>query len=314
LVPEGSANAQQVAATPRVGYLNPFALGNPRTVHNLAIFRQRLVELGYTEGQTLTIEYRGAEGTADRLSSLAAELVSLRVDVIVVAGPVALKAARKVTGSVPIVALDLESDPVADGFASSLARPGGNVTGIFLDQPELGGKWLELLKAIVPTLSRVAVLWDASTPSHQMRAVEEASKVLGVKLQRLPIRDSGDFEAAYAAGEKGRAQGLVILTSPLMPRNAGRLAELAAAKRMPTISSFRELAMAGCLLTYGPNQDENWRRVAGFVVRILKGAKPADLPVERPERFELVINMKTAKALGLTIPQSLLNRADQVIQ
>jgi putative ABC transport system substrate-binding protein len=241
-------------------------------------------------------------------------LVERRVDVIVTPGPSAIDAAKSVTGTVPIVAIDFESDPVAARYAASFAKPGGNITGVFLDHAELSGKWLDLLKEAVPKLGRVAVLWDTSTPTHQLNAIKVAAKVLALKIDTLEVRRLNDFEGAFGAAAKMRAQGVVILSSPLLSRHGPELAAAAIAKRLPTISLFREHATGGCLMSYGPSLADGYRRLGSLAGRILKGAKPADLPIEQPTKFELVINLKTAKALGLTIPPSLLARADQVIE
>jgi putative ABC transport system substrate-binding protein len=308
-----AASAQDTTRPARIGIAWNGARDDARIVHNLKLFRQGLADLGHIEGRNLTIESRFAGGDVGRFPELVADLAGVRVDVIVVVGPSGLAAAKVATSIVPIVALDLETDPVAEGFAISLGRPGGNITGIFMDHAELAGKWLQLLREAVPMLRRVAVVWDSSTPSHQMEAIEAASRALGVTLQTLAIRAASDFADAFATASKNRAQAVVILTSPLVAGNASRLAGLAAAKRLPTIAAFRELPRAGCLMAYGPSTDELWRRIGLLTARILKGARPADLPIERPDRFDLVVNLKTAKALGLSIPPSLLLRADQVL-
>ena len=284
--------------------------------HVIKAFRDRLGELSYIDGQNLVIEYRFAEERFARLPDLAAELVGLRVGVIIAIGPAVLKAAKRATATLPIVAIDFESDPVAAGFVASLARPGGNVTGTFLDQAELSGKWLQLLKETIPKLSRVAVFWDSTTPppSYQLNAIKAGAEAIAVELQVFAIRGLDDFEGAFAQASEGQAQAMVILSSPLVSRSGNRLATLAAARHLPTISMFQENVTAGCLMAYGPSLLDGWRSLGSFAGRILKGTPPADLPVERPTKFELVVNLKTAKALGLTIPASLLQRADQVIE
>jgi putative ABC transport system substrate-binding protein len=312
------AEAQQAPRLPVIGYLSSaeasaFAPGRP-FAYRLDKFREGLRELGYVEGQNVTVEYRYAEARIDRLPRLAAELGGLPVDVIAALGPAALRAAKNATKSIPIVAVDFESDPVAAGFVASIARPAGNITGAFLDQAELSGKWLELLKEAVPRLAQAAVLWDSATPSDQLNAILAAAKRLTVTLQRLEVRGPDDFDAAFAAATKNRAEAIVILPSPLMSRSGERLARLAATRRLPTISMFRESAVAGCLMSYGPNLAEGFRRLGSFTGRILRGARPEGMPVERPTRFEFVINLKTAKTLGLTIAPSLSARADEVIQ
>ena len=297
--------------TARIGFLDQFS--GP-LLNLVSAFRESMSELGYVEGRNLAIDYRVAEGRTDRLPELAAELIGLRVDVIIALGPAALKAAKARTATLPIVASDLESDPVAAGFVAFLARPGGNITGTFLDQAAISGKWLELLKTAISKLSRVAVLWDSTTPSHQLNALKMGAQTLAVTLQTLAVRVPEDFQGAFAAAARQHAQGMVMLSSPLVLRSGARLAGLAATTRLPTISMFRQNAVAGCLMSYGPSLTDRYRRIGSFAARILKGARPADLPIERPMTFELVINMKTAQALGLTIPQSILLRADEVIQ
>ena len=305
-----AAEAQHDRIAP-IGFLDQFSGPLPNL---LSAFRESMSELGYVEGRNLAIDYRLAEGRTDRLPELAAELIGLRVDVVIALGPAALEAAKARTATVPIVASDLESDPVAAGFVASLARPGGNMTGTFLDQAEISGKWLELLKTAIPKLSRVAVLWDSTTPSHQLKALKMGAPALAVTLQTLAVCGPEDLQGVFTAAARQHAQGVVILSSPLMLRSGARLADLAATMRLPTVSMFRQNAVAGCLMSYGPSLAERYRRIGSFAARILKGAKPADLPIERPMTFELVINLKTAKALGLTIPHTLLLRADEVIE
>jgi putative ABC transport system substrate-binding protein len=303
--------AAQQGKVPRIGFLDQFSGPLPNL---LSAFRESMGELGYVEDRNLAIDYRFAEGRTDRLPELAAELIGLRVDVIIALGPAAVEAAKARTATVPIVASDLESDPVAAGFVASLARPGGNITGTFLDQAEISGKWLELLKTAIPKLSRVAVLWDSTTPSHQLKALKMGAPALAVTLQTLAVRGPEDFQGAFTAAARQHAQGVVMLSSPSVLRSGARLADLAATRRLPTISMFRQNAVAGCLMSYGPSLTDRYRRIGSFAARILEGARPTDLPIERPMTFELVINLKTAKALGLTIPQSVLARADEVIQ
>jgi putative ABC transport system substrate-binding protein len=305
-----AAGAQQDRIA-RIGFLDQFSGPLPNL---LSAFRESMRELGYVEGRNLAIDYRFAEGRTDRLPELAAELIGLHVGVIIALGPAALKAAKLRTATVPIVASDLESDPVAAGFVASWARPGGNITGTFLDQAEISGKWLELLKAAIPKLSRVAVLWDSTTPSHQLKALTMGVRALAVTLQTLAVRGPEDFQGAFTAAARQHAQGVVMLSSPLVLRSGARLADLAATRRLPTVSMFRQNTLAGCLMSYGPRLADRYRRIGSFAARILNGAKPADLPIEQPTQFELVINLKTAKALGLTIPPSLLLRADEVVQ
>jgi ABC-type uncharacterized transport system substrate-binding protein len=281
------AQPQQTSGRPsRLGYLSSglssqFA-GNSVIAQLLGHLKEGLSELGYVEGRNLTIEYRVAEGQVDRLPGLADELMRRQVEGIVVIGPAALKAARGATSSVPIVAIDYETDPVASGFVASLGHPGGNVTGIFLDQPEISGKWLELLKDGVPGVSRVAALWDPATPPYQAQAIAAASQTLKIRLQTIKIRRVLELESAFATAARGQAQAIVILSSPLVTRYPKDLADLAIRTRLPTISLFLELAKAGCLFAYRPVQSELFRRLGSFAGRILNGTRPRELPVERP--------------------------------
>jgi putative ABC transport system substrate-binding protein len=277
-------------------------------------FKRGFGEFGYTDGQNVAIEYRHADGKPERLPQLAADLVQLKVDVILARGGGALSAAKQATGRIPTVAVDLESDPVAMGFVRSLAQPGGNITGVFLDLPELSGKQLQLLKEIIRPLSRVAILGDPVLNAPQFEATEVAARALAIQPQRLEVRASKDMDAALETASRGRANAVLLLSSPLMVYYRAEVAALAARRRLPTVSVFIEFAEAGSLMAYGPSLREAFRRAGGFTSRILQGAKPGELPVERPTKFELVINLKTAKALGLTIPSSLVSRADRVIE
>jgi putative tryptophan/tyrosine transport system substrate-binding protein len=308
-----AAEAQQ-DGPPRLGFLGTGnGTGNRDFPIYLQALRDGLVEFNYVVGQNVVIDYRWAEEKEERLPALATELVEQHVVAIVTPGPSAIRAARR-AGDVPIIAIDFESDPVAAGYAASFARPGGNVTGVFLDQAQLSGKWLELLKEAVPRLGRVAVLWDATTPPYQLYAIKDAAKVLALKVDTLEVRRLPDLKGAFDAAPRLRDQGVVLLSSPLMSRRGAELAAYAMAKRLPTISLFRENAAWGCLMSYGPSLADGYRRLGALAGRILNGTKPADLPIEQPNKFELVINLKTAKALGLTIPQTLLLRADQLIE
>lgn len=311
-----AAEAQQAQKVYRVGFLNPRAATSPPEA-GLKAFQDTLRERGYVEGQNITIDYRWAEGKEDRLRAFAAELVGLRVDVIFAVSSIAVRAARNATPTIPIVALDLETDPVASGLAASLARPGGNVTGVFLDQPELHAKWLQLLREVAPTITRVAVLRDAATDPAGLRALEAAARQLAMQqLQVLDVRVADDLENAFQAAKKGRAEALMVFQSPAfaVARTERRIADLAVANRLPTITMFKSLVEAGGLLSYGVNLYDVMARATLLLDKVLKGAKPSHLPVERPLRFDLAVNLKTAKALGLTIPPSLLLRADQVIE
>ena len=306
--------AQQPAKVPRIGYLSPLSPSSDST--RIEAFRQGLRDFGYVEGQNIAIEYRYAEGKFNRLPDLAAELVRFKVDVIVVASTPGILAAKNATSTIPIV-MALSADPVPTGLVSSLACPGGNITGLSLLSGELSGKRLELLKEVVPNLSRVAVLWDPVNPATllQLRETEAAAQVLGVQLQPLEVRGPNpDFERAFQDTAGGQAGALITLDDLLILIHRRKIVDFAAKKRLPAMYGFRELPDAGGLMSYTANRSHLFRRAATYVDKLLKGAKPADLPVEQPTRFEFVINMKTAKALGLTIPPSILIRADQVIQ
>jgi putative ABC transport system substrate-binding protein len=274
--------------------------------------RQGLRDLGYVEGKNFVFEYRYAEGRSERLPGLAADLVRLKVDLIIAPGDVA-KVAREATGTIPIVMMSSD-DPVRAGYVASLARPGGNVTGVTFIFDELAGKRLELLKEAVPAITRVAVLWNPTHVDNEFQEMQAAARTLGLQLQSLELRAPSDLDGAFQAASRGRAEALTVTPSRLTAFLRTRIVALAAKGRLPVISGWREFAEAGGLLTYGPNRSEGARRAAAYIDKILKGAKPADLPVEQPTRFELVVNLKTAKALGLTIPQSIMVRADQVIQ
>ena len=307
-----TADAQPPATVPRIGFLG---FGPPGLQHALVdAFRQGLRDLGYAEGQNVAIEYRFAEERQERLLELAAELVQLPVDVIVAPSNAAY-AAKQVTSTIPIV-MATSGDPVATGIIASLARPGGNMTGLTLLSPELAGKRLELLKAVVPELSRVAVLWNAAHPDKALewRETQVAAQALGVQLQSLAVRDLHDFDSAFEAAAREHAGALIVLGDSLTFVHRTRIVDLAAKSRLPAMYELREFAAAGGFVAYGPSVLDNWRRAATFVDKILKGAKPGDLPIERPMRFELILNLKTAQALGLTIPPSLLFQADEVIK
>jgi putative tryptophan/tyrosine transport system substrate-binding protein len=255
-----------------------------------------------------------ADGRPDRLAAAAAKLVRERPDVIFARGPASVGAAMQATRTIPIVAVDLESDPIVSGYAKSLARPGGNVTGVFLDLPELSAKQLQLVHEVVPSLSRVALLGDSHDNAAQLRATERAAKTFGVQVQTFEGRTAAELDAGLEAAGRTGAGAVLIFSSPIVFAQSTRIAAIARDKRLPTVSLFTEFAEVGGLLTYGPSIREAQRRCGVYVAKILSGAKPSELPIERPEKFELVINLKTAKALGLTIPPSLLLRADQVIE
>jgi putative tryptophan/tyrosine transport system substrate-binding protein len=308
--------AQQVAKVPRIGFLQLNPAANP---HLREAFLQGLRDLGYVEGRNVVIEYRSAEGKAERLPALAAELVALKVDVLVSGGgtPTAL-AAKQATRTLPIVFASA-ADPVTDGLVTSLARPGGNVTGSSYLAPELVGKCLEQLKQAVPGVSRVAVLREPSatgerTEKDMLKEAEVAARALGVQLQLVEARGPADFDRAFSEMTRARAGALTVLGSAMFSSERRRLVDLAAKHRLPAVYTSKDFVDAGGLMAFGPNLADSFRRAATYVDKILKGAKPADLPVEQPTKFELVMNLKTAKALGLTIPQTLLLRADEVIQ
>jgi putative ABC transport system substrate-binding protein len=304
------ADAQQ-AKVYRIGILST---GNPRSTAIFQALEQRLHELGYIEGQNLAIEFRNAEGRIDRLPGLAAELVRLNVDVVIVASDPGTRAVREASAKIPIVIVSVNYDPIALGYIKSLARPGTNVTGVLFLHRELTAKRIELFKEILPTVNRVCVLSDPQG-ADQLRALEAANRSMGLKLQVLQLGNpSYDFESAFRIAMRARAEALYVLTTPVIFRERSTIAQLALKNRLPTSFAHREHVDAGGLMSYGPNFEDMWRLAAVFVDKILKGAKAADLPVEQPTKFELVINLKTAKALGLTIPPSVLLRADQVIE
>ena len=308
-----AAEAQQKIA--RIGYLAANLVANP---HFPEAFRQGLRDLGYVEGQNILIEYRSAEGQPERLPTLAAELVRLKVDVLASEGTPPSLAAKQATGTIPIV-FTASADAVGSGLVASLARPGGNITGLSFLAPETVAKCLQLLKEVVPGITRAAVLWQRGglgerTEKDMLKEAEAAARALGARLQIVEARGPADFDRAFSEMTRAHAGGLSVLTSIMLFSERRRLADLAAKHRLPAVYPWREAVDAGGLLAYGANIPDLFRRAAGYVDKILKGAKPGDLPVEQPTKFELVINMKTAKALGLTIPPSLLLRADQVIE
>jgi putative ABC transport system substrate-binding protein len=310
-----AAEAQQAAKVARIGYLSPNLTANP---HLQEAFRQGLRGLGYVEGGNVVIEYRDAEGKPERLPALAAELVALKVDVIVAGGTPQALVAKQATRTLPIVFAAL-ADPVASGVVTSLAQPGGNVTGTSLLAPELVGKRLEQLKQAVPGVSRVAVLWQPGglgerTNKDMLQGTEVAARALGMRLQFVEARGPENFDRAFSDMTRARAGALTVLPSNMFITERRRLVDLAAKNRLPAVYGLREFVDAGGLVSYGANPADSFRRSATYVDKILKGAKPGDLPVEQPTKFELVINLKIAKALGLTIPPSLLARADEVIQ
>jgi putative tryptophan/tyrosine transport system substrate-binding protein len=303
-----AARAQQLSKLPRIGFLQ--RVRN----ENVVAFIQALRDAGYVDGQNAVIETRIFETTLDRVPDLAKELVDLKCDVILAASQYAFVAAMKATTTIPIVGIDLENDPVANGWVKSLARPGGNFTGLFLDLPELGGKQIELLKEVVPKLSKPGALWDSAIGEAQFRATQTAAQTAGVTLHSLPIRGPDDFKDAFERAAREQIDGVVILSSPLILERRSQIVEWAIKAHLPTISLFTLFPSSGGLMAYGPSLPDMYKRAAIYIDRILKGAKAADLPIERPTRFTLVINVKTAKAIGLDVPPIMLARADEVIE
>jgi putative ABC transport system substrate-binding protein len=278
-------------------------------------FRAGLRDLGYVEGHNVAIEYRWSEGRDERFADLATELVRLDVAVIVTSGAPAVRAAKTATSIIPIV-MAFVGDPVGMGVAASLARPGANITGLSLLDPELDGKRIELLKEAVPGATRIAILWSANDPGMTLafNRVDAATRALGLSLQNLAVREPGDFPSAFQAASAGRAQALIVTAQPFTNRHRAQILDLMARHRLPAMYTIGSFVDAGGLMAYGPSLTDLYRRAATYVDRILKGAKAADLPVEQPTKFELLINLKTAKSLGLTIPPSLLLRAERVIE
>jgi len=308
-----SVNAQQQKKIPRIGYLGVGSL-NTNTYRTDA-FRQGLRQLGYVEGKDFVIEDRNADGKLDRSNELAAQLVRLKVDVIVTRGPTSTRAAKAATATIPIV-MAQDPDPVGNGFVASLAHPGGNITGLSSLAPETSGKRLELLKEIIPKLSRVAVIWTSTVPGQtlQLREIGLAAGPLSVQLQSLDVLQPKDIDIAFRAASEQRAEAFVILGRRFLGGQRTRILEHVVKSRLPAIHSEPQYVEAGGLMSYGVNVTDLDRRAATYVDKILKGAKPADLPVEQPKKFELTINLKAAKQIGLAIPPNVLARADRVIQ
>jgi len=308
-----AAEAQQAGKVYRVGFLGNSSAALEANL--VGPFREGLRELGYVEGRNIVIEYRWAEGKYERFPALIAELAALNVDVIVTAGTPAALAVKRTTPSIPLV-MAAVGDPIGVGLVASLARPGGNVTGLSAIAPELEGKRLELLREVVPKLSHIAVLWNPDNPFHagSVKETRAAAQVLGIKAQLVGVRISEEFPAAFAAIVRERPGALLVLADRIFLHNRARIVDFGAKHRLPGVYPYRELVEAGGLMSFGPSYPGMHRRAAHYVDKILKGSKPADLPVEQPATFELIINLKAAKALGLTIPQSLLLRADEIIQ
>jgi ABC-type uncharacterized transport system substrate-binding protein len=312
LVPPLVVAAPQPGKVYRIGFIGTGSPPPPSAP--LEALRQGLRDLGWIEGQNISIEYRWAEGKADRVPGFAAELVRLQVDVIIAAGPAALQAVHQANSSIPIVSAVLLTDPVRLGLVASLAHPGGNITGLASQYEEIVTKHVEILAEAVPTLSRIVLLKHAISDMATTRAAAMAADKLGLTAQLLEVADLADFEGAFKAARDNSAQALLVLPSPFFNAHRRVLSALAARYRLPAIYEFKEYVQDGGLMAYGPSIPDMYRRAASYVDRILKGAKPGDLPIERPSKFELVINLKTAQALGITMPPSLLLLADEVIR
>jgi ABC-type uncharacterized transport system substrate-binding protein len=305
-----STGAQPTARAPRVVILGV----TPVNETLAAAFKQGLADLGYSQGRNVVVESRDAGGRPEGLAKIAADLAGLNVDLVLARGAGAVSATKQATRRIPIVAVDLESDPVGMGFVRTLAQPGGNITGIFLDLPELSGKQMQLLKEVVPRVSRVAILGDPVLNAPQFPATEAAARMLAIQPQLLEVRVSADFPRALDAATRGRANAVLLLSSPLVFYHRAEVAGLAVKRGLPAVSMFVEFAEAGGFMAYGPNLVEAFRRAGVYAGRILQGAKPQELPVERPTKFEWVVNLKTAKALGLAIPAGVPARADRIIE
>jgi putative ABC transport system substrate-binding protein len=307
-----AAQAQQAGKVYRIGFLweSPAVFSDA-----MEAFRRGLRDLGYVEGQNIAIEYRWAEGKPERMRELAEELVRLKVDVIMAPSSVYTGAAKQATSAIPIIFMS-HADPLGSGHVASLAHPGGNITGLSIMMTETNVKGLEMFKEAIPGLSRVAIVWDPATPSHGpgLKAIEIAGPSLGLRIQSVAVRSATEYESAFSAMVRERANGVLVLSTPLFIAGAKRLAELALMHKLPSLFGPRHHVESGGLMSYSPDREDLWRRGAIYVDKILKGAKPADLPVQQPTKFELVINVKTAKALGIKIPQSVLMRADRMIE
>jgi putative ABC transport system substrate-binding protein len=308
-----TSKAQPAAHIPRLGLLSP--VSSSAVASRLEAFRHGLRDLGYVEGRNITIEYRFAEGKADRLPELVAELIHLKVNIMVVDGTAAIRAAQQATTTIPII-MAISGDPVGSGLIASLARPGGNITGLSFMMPEVSGKRLELLQEALPKLSHVAVLWNPAVPDSTVafKETQTAAQALGLQLQSHEVWSPDEFAQAFAAMTRAHADALVVISNALFFGHRRQLAELTVRHRLAAMFHLREYAEAGGLMAYGAHAEDLYRRAATYVDKLLKGARPADLPVEQPTKFELVINLKTAQALGLPIPSPLLFQADEVIR
>jgi putative ABC transport system substrate-binding protein len=307
-----AARAQQTAPVSRIGFLYPGVAAVAGT--RIAALREGMRAIGYVDADRVEFLTRASEGDPAKLAPLAADLIDQKVNVIVPASPLAVRAAQSATSTIPVVAADLESDPVGSGFIASLAHPGGNITGVFSDFPEFGMKWLQLLKEAIPTLSNAVVLWDPSTGSQQLNAVKAAGRLLKVTLAVIEIRAIAEMKPGFEAASARRPDAIVVLSSPLFGTDPKLIAELALAQHVPMATLFPDIARAGGFMAYGPSLFGTFRQAGPMVGKVLQGFHPADLPVERPTKFEMIINLKTAKLLGLTVPQTLLVSADELIE
>jgi putative ABC transport system substrate-binding protein len=307
-----TARAQQASIVPKVGFLYPGPAAAAKT--RIASFLEGLRLAGFRVPQEVELISQIADGDPARLSPLAGELIDRKVDVIAAISTGAVHVVRANTTTIPIVAHDLETDPVASGLVASLARPGGNITGFFFDFPDFRTKWLQLLQETIPRLSSVAALWDPATGPYQLKAIDEAAGVLKLNLRILEVRSAADLDGAVLAAAQSNVDALLILSSPVFGANAKAVADLTLRYRLPAVTLFPDFARAGGLMAYGPNLLDTYRQLGGMAGKVLRGMKPADLPVELPTKFELVINFKTAKALGIDVPISILLRADEVIE
>jgi putative ABC transport system substrate-binding protein len=305
----GLAQAQKV---PVVGLLHPgFPESGSPTIDSV---RQGLRDVGYVEGENIRLELRWARGKPEMLLQFAKDLVQLRADVLVATARPSIEAARAATAQLPIVANDLESDPIASGYVANLARPGGNITGLFLDAPGLCSKWLQQIREVLPGVKKIGVLWDATTGKYQLDAIRAAANTMSIDIQVMEYRDSEAMVKALELGLKEAPQAIIQLGSPLIRQGAPRVAQIMSSGGVPGISQFRTFPDAGGLMSYGPDLNHLFRRLGPYVSKILHGARPADLPIERPTKFELVINLRAAKALGIEMPATLLGSADEVIE